>query len=298
MTATATANSVKVQTIYRVEKNANYSKVTNDLWSLEDLSVGARFTLGYMLSKPDDWQFYVEVMAQELHVNKDTVASYVNELIVAGYIKRERRREYGRFAGWTYYVYEDGQAVDASTHAESTISENTVSGELGATKTYLTNTDSNKKQEDDDIYTTCEKVSVITGKGKDCNDRKESDYSEEPFDIFQQEIYEQAQEHGFPAHTARLFALRCKGVMVTANTIHAAFVALYERMNDRTQPRIVSLPAYYQTTLKDEVGRQEVMAIHQEKERWERERKQQEAVMFQPYNWLNDNEEVINTILE
>lgn len=288
MTATATIQLAKVQTIYRMKKNANYSRVANDLWSLEGLSVGARFTLGYMLSKPDDWQFYIEVMAQELHVNKDTVASYVNELIVAGYIKRERRREHGRFAGWTYYVYEGGQAVEASTHADFTVSEDTVSGELGATKTYLTNTDSNKKQEDDDIYTTREKVSVITGKGKDCNDRKEPEHSEEPFDVFQQEIYEQAREHGFPAHTARLFALRCKGVMVTANTIHAAFVALCERMNDRTQPRIVSLPAYYRTTLEDEMGRQRITSIQREREWQEQERKQQEAATFPLYNWLEE----------
>ncbi|WP_170230140.1 hypothetical protein [Aneurinibacillus danicus] len=47
--------------------------------------------------------------------------------------------------------------------------------------------------------------------------------------------------------------------MVTAND--AAFVALSKRMNDRTKPHIVSLPAYYRTTLENEMGRQRATSI-------------------------------------
>jgi hypothetical protein len=272
-----------MKTIFRVEKTEGYSKVSNDLWTLEGLSIGARLTLGYMLSKPDTWRFFIEAMAKELHINKDTAAKYVNELITAGYVKRERRRENGRFAGWTYFVYEsgDGQAVqgDENTQSDaiSTVSDNTISGEVATSITDFSITDVNKKQDDDeDNYNAHAREEIVN----------RSLVNE--LNVFQLEIYEQAQEYGFTADTSRLFALRCANVRATASAINHALIAVIKRIGDASLPRVVSLPAYFYATLRDEADRERVTYVQREKERQERERRQREAAAFVPYNWLAD----------
>jgi hypothetical protein len=254
--------SAAIQTIFRTEKTAGYSKVSNDLWTL-DLSIGARLTLGYMLSKPDSWRFYIEVIAKELRINKDTAASYVNELINAGYVKRERRRENGRFAGWTYYVFE---AIGAGNNADSTVSEDSVSGDSAA---IITDVNITELKQEEDINTT-----------------QSLSKENETFTVIQEEIYDQAIENGFRPDTARLFALRCEGLRVTITTIANAFKALIDRMNDRTQPRIVSLPAYFRVTLEDEMERQ----AFQGQERKKREERVAQVSDWKPYNWLEEIE--------
>jgi DNA-binding MarR family transcriptional regulator len=235
-----------------------------------------------MLSKPDVWRFFIEVIARELHINKDTAAKYVNELIAAGYVKRERRRENGRFAGWTYFVYEAGQAVyneeESGNIAISTVSDNTISGEIATSITDFSITDVNKKQDDDDdVY--------------NAHTREESPIDNEntmQFNVCQAEIYETAQEYGFNDDTARLLALRCEGIRTTATAISNALVAVIKRISDASLPRVMSVPAYFYATLRDEANRERVTYVHRQKERQERERVAQLLADYKPYNWLAD----------
>ena len=270
--------AVAIKSVYRTEKNGNYSQVSNDLWTLEGLSVGARFMLGYMLSKPDMWRFYIEAMASELRINKDTAAKYVNELIAAGYVKRERKRENGRFAGWSYFVYEAGQAVyneeetgniAISTVSEISISGNAVSEESDANNTDVINTDFINEKQDDDI----DNINA---------------HAREELDVFQDAIYDTALDLGFDAQNARLFALRSEGLRVTIGMIRNALQAVRERVATSYLPRIVSLPAYFRVTLEDEMKRQELFAIQREQERKEHEKTMQLLASYKPYNWLEE----------
>lgn len=271
-----------MQTIFRVKKTKGYSKVSNDLWTLEGLSVGARLTLGYMLSKPETWRFFIEAIAKELHVNKDTAAKYVNELITAGYITRERRRENGRFAGYTYFVYEAGQVVECANESEntavSTVSDNVVSGEVAASINDLSITYVNKKQDDDDNKNNTPAREEIPVENENTMQ----------FNVFQAEIYETAQEYGFNGDTARSLALRCEGIRATASAISNALLAVISRISHVSLPRITSLPSYFYATLRDETNRERVKYVQREKERQEREKKQREAAAYVPYNWLED----------
>ncbi len=93
--------------IYRLPKDHNYSKVRNDLWTDKRISTNARFLLGFMLSLPNEWQFNLEWIGEQIGWNRDTVGKYVRELINGYYVHRERSRgENGRFGEYDYFVYE------------------------------------------------------------------------------------------------------------------------------------------------------------------------------------------------
>lgn len=265
-------NATAVKSVYRTEKHGNFSQVSNDLWTLDNLSIGARFMLGYMLSKPETWRFYIEAMASELRINKDTAAKYVNELIASGYVKRERKRENGRFAGWSYFVYE---TFGDATVSEISVSGNDITGESDANNKDVSNTELINEKQDEDIDNNSAHV------------REESEMNIE-LDTFQDAIYDTALDVGFDEQNARLFALRSEGLRVTIAMIRNALQAVRERVNVSHLPRIVSLPAYFRVTLEDEMKRHELAVIQREQERIEREKTTQLLASYRPYNWLEE----------
>lgn len=265
-------NATVVKSVYRTEKHGNFSQVSNDLWTLDNLSIGARFMLGYMLSKPETWRFYIEAMASELRINKDTAAKYVNELIAVGYVKRERKRENGRFAGWSYFVYE---TFGDATVSEISVSGNDITGESDANNKDVSNTELINEKQDEDIDNNNARV------------REESEMNIE-LDTFQDAIYDTALDVGFDEQNARLFALRSEGLRVTIAMIRNALQAVRERVATSYLPRIVSLPAYFRVTLEDEMKRQELAVIQREQERKEREKTTQLLASYKPYNWLEE----------
>lgn len=220
-----------------VKLKSNFTQVYNEIIHDTSLSVGARLTLIHMLSKPKGkWQFYTSVIAKEIGVNESTAKGYVRELIAAGYVTRERKRESGRLAGYTYYVYEAPFAVPTDGDISNVEESTPINKELS-------NTDFKEKQEEE-IYN---------------NESTDNDIEE--FSVTQEEIYEQAIDTGFKPDKARLFALRSEGIPATITAIHNAFKALIDRMSDRSQPRIVSLPAYFRQTLIDEIERQGIRKV-------------------------------------
>lgn len=80
----------------------NFTIIPNDIIRNKSLSDRARFIFCYMASMPDDWKFYQGVMAKELGYTKDTLRKYIEELLHTGYLKREQRRETGKFDSYDY----------------------------------------------------------------------------------------------------------------------------------------------------------------------------------------------------
>jgi DnaD/phage-associated family protein len=72
----------------------------------ETLSYKAKGILLYIFSRPDDWQIYEKEIVKHAKDSKDSVATGIKELLKAGYMSREKRREQGRFNGYDYEVYE------------------------------------------------------------------------------------------------------------------------------------------------------------------------------------------------
>ena len=85
--------------ITRSKRPKHYSIIDNDLLDDKRLSFKARGLLSYMLSKPDNWRFYVEELAD--HSEKDgvkAIRSAIKELEEVGYMKRiQRRSKDGKF---------------------------------------------------------------------------------------------------------------------------------------------------------------------------------------------------------
>ncbi|MDD4275162.1 MAG: hypothetical protein PHG14_15710 [Desulfobacter postgatei] len=93
--------------IIRVQKNSNYSVISNVHLQDETLSWKAKGILSYLLSKPDNWQVYIAHLKNQSTDGRDSTSSGVRELINAGYISRDyTRNEAGQMTGRSYVVYE------------------------------------------------------------------------------------------------------------------------------------------------------------------------------------------------
>lgn len=93
--------------IIRVQKNSNYSIISNVHLQDETLSWKAKGILSYLLSKPDNWQVYIAHLKNQSTDGRDATASGIRELINAGYLSRDyTRNEAGQMTGRSYVVYE------------------------------------------------------------------------------------------------------------------------------------------------------------------------------------------------
>ncbi|MDL2300605.1 helix-turn-helix domain-containing protein [Clostridiaceae bacterium OttesenSCG-928-D20] len=93
--------------IYRIKKQINYTTVDNAFINDSKLSYKAKGILLYLLSKPNDWEVHEVDIVKHGSDGKRAVASGIQELIEAGYIKRtQKRNEKNQFAGYEYDVHE------------------------------------------------------------------------------------------------------------------------------------------------------------------------------------------------
>jgi hypothetical protein len=92
------------QFIIRERHRSGFSVLSNKIWDDNKLSVEAKGTLGYLLSRPPNWRVRVTQVARKLRVGRDRLYRIINECIEAGYIVRRQGRERGAFKPMTYYV--------------------------------------------------------------------------------------------------------------------------------------------------------------------------------------------------
>ena len=97
--------------VFRIEKNLNYTVMSN--YHLRDMSISlkAKGLLSQMLSLPEGWDYTLSGLA---HINRekiDAIREAIKELERAGYIVRSRERDaQGRLRGADYVIYEQPQA--------------------------------------------------------------------------------------------------------------------------------------------------------------------------------------------
>ena len=91
----------------RVKKKEKYTTLENALTQNSDLSWAARGMMGYLLSKPNNWETQVSDLIKQSPAGKEHVGTVLRELQRFGYIKREKvRQKDGTFAFETT-VYEE-----------------------------------------------------------------------------------------------------------------------------------------------------------------------------------------------
>ena len=146
--------------IMRIEKNQNYTTMSN--YHLQDtrLTLKAIGLLSKILSLPDDWDYTVAGLASICKEGKDAVRSALEELEAAGYIERRQTHAAdGSFAGNEYIVYEFPAEVRSplsgfpSTDKPSTenpLTENPTEQNTNKQNTEESNTkESNKEDEEE-----------------------------------------------------------------------------------------------------------------------------------------------------
>lgn len=109
---------------------------------LEDKKISwkAKGILSYLLSLPDDWQIYETELVKHSSDGRDSLRSGIKELIEFGYIERVRNQaSNGRFAGYTYTVYEIPHHVGKTNNGKSK------NGKPNTTNNNTTNNNINKK---------------------------------------------------------------------------------------------------------------------------------------------------------
>jgi len=89
--------------IFKSGTDAPYTQITNQAINDKRLSDGAIATLVYLMSKPENWKVYCTSIASRYKRNRRTAQKYLDELITAGYAKRN---EITHKDGKTIYTYD------------------------------------------------------------------------------------------------------------------------------------------------------------------------------------------------
>ncbi len=108
-------------TIRRGVRNARYAAIPNHVFEDMRLSMEARWLLGYLLSKPDNWTVVQKDIANKGGCGRDKARKMIAELVDAGYAEKEQARDAGRFGGMSLVIYDEplNNPITLQTHAES-----------------------------------------------------------------------------------------------------------------------------------------------------------------------------------
>ena len=92
---------------FRVNKNVNYTVMSNHHLQDKRLSLKAKGLLSYMLSLPDDWDYSLKGLTVGCKDGLDSVRTAVLELEEHGYVRRQKvRNARGQIIDYDYQVYE------------------------------------------------------------------------------------------------------------------------------------------------------------------------------------------------
>lgn len=106
--------------VFRVEKNANYTTMSNYHLRDKGLSLKAKGLLSFCLSLPDSWDYSVMGLVAVCKEGRDCVMSTLSELEETGYLRRSRARKAdGTLGAAEYVIYEYPQPVTESTAAKT-----------------------------------------------------------------------------------------------------------------------------------------------------------------------------------
>ena len=97
--------------IFKIQKNSNYTAMSNIHLQDKRLSLKAKGLLSLMLSLPADrWKYSIRGLASICRDGVDSVRDGIRELERAGYVIRFRaRKANGQLSEAIYWIYEEPQ---------------------------------------------------------------------------------------------------------------------------------------------------------------------------------------------
>lgn len=100
--------------VFRVERNTNYTTMSNYHLRDTNLSLKAKGLLSVFLSLPDEWHYSISGLMKITREGRDCLTAVIKELEKAGYLVRyQSRNETGKIVGIEYVIYEKPQAGQA-----------------------------------------------------------------------------------------------------------------------------------------------------------------------------------------
>lgn len=106
--------------IIRRRRTRNFTIVENEVFNDERLSLEAMGLLAWLRSRPDDWSVQVEQMRARFKVGRNKMHELVRELVEAGWVTRERKRDEitKAFVGMEYVVLDEAAPVNSEACEE------------------------------------------------------------------------------------------------------------------------------------------------------------------------------------
>lgn len=112
--------------IIRVKKHENFFVASNEPFQDDRLSIEATGVMGYILSRPNDWELRNQDLMNRFDMGAARTKKIIRELKDLGYVRRYKRRDDdGRFV-WHTDVYES-----VSLNPDSTKGQNSTHGTYG-----------------------------------------------------------------------------------------------------------------------------------------------------------------------
>lgn len=94
-------------TIRRGVRNARYAAIPNHVFEDVRLSMEARWLLGYLLSKPENWTVVIGDIIKKGNCGRDKARKMVAELVELGYAEREQARADGKFGATMLVIFDE-----------------------------------------------------------------------------------------------------------------------------------------------------------------------------------------------
>ena len=115
-----------VMAYFRVNKNRDYTVMSNHHLRDRNLSLRAIGLLSKMLSLPDDWDYSVSGLVAICQESKNIIQGALKELEKNGYLVRTMTRDSSGHIGYNYDVYEQPQHTLPRPEKPFTVSPSTV----------------------------------------------------------------------------------------------------------------------------------------------------------------------------
>lgn len=110
-------------TIRRGVRNARYAAIPNHVFEDARLSMEARWLLGYLLSKPDNWTVQIGDIIKKGGCGRDKARKMIAELVEFGYAEREEQnRDGGKFGASALVIFDEPRVMPPEAVGESVAS--------------------------------------------------------------------------------------------------------------------------------------------------------------------------------
>ena len=113
-----------MMSVFKIEKNQNYTVMSNHHLRDRNLSYKAKGLLSFMLSLPDDWDYFLAGLCSISKESRDGIRSILKELQEHHYVEIEKVRENKGYFEYNYLIYEIPHFIDLENEQNNPDTEN------------------------------------------------------------------------------------------------------------------------------------------------------------------------------